>query len=306
MRQIGLAVAGHTSRKGRLPGLSEKVGNLRATWLVAIMSDLDQREIYDGWSQWVVGQPPPPVQYISLLHCPSAGSPDGDVADNSYTCNGGFAQRGAGVNAPSSHSDLSPFAQAAQYPAAQPAGYHFWTAGRKQNGPFIERWIDPAVASNWSIQNHLITFTDTDFRDGKPNTLLISENLQAGNWNMYKEASVGENVFFPPTSIVWLYADETVAPPNVVAPNPPAPDVPVHSRINGMRKNPPAGVGVELLRPSSNHAGGVNVCFADGHTQYLQEGIEYHVYIALMTAHGRQSDEPYKGSYVLRDADFRD
>ena len=42
-------------------------------------------------------------------------------------------------------------------------------------------------------------------------------------------------------------------------------------------------------RPSSNHSGGVNVVFCDGHCQFLREDIDYDVYGRLMTPDGKNS-----------------
>jgi hypothetical protein len=47
----------------------------------------------------------------------------------------------------------------------------------------------------------------------------------------------------------------------------------------------------------------VNVVFADKHTIFLNEQIDYDVYQQLMTTYGKKSGMPCKG-YVLRAEDF--
>jgi len=47
--------------------------------------------------------------------------------------------------------------------------------------------------------------------------------------------------------------------------------------------------GGQSARPSSAHIGGVGVVFADGHTQFVSEDIEYAVYALLMTPDSKNS-----------------
>jgi prepilin-type processing-associated H-X9-DG protein len=58
-------------------------------------------------------------------------------------------------------------------------------------------------------------------------------------------------------------------------------------------------------RPSAWHSGGVNVVFADKHTKFLSEQIDYDVYQQLMTTYGKKSTMPC-GTYVLRAEDMGD
>ena len=47
LRQLAVAAQGHESRKQRYPGFQEVIGGKRANWVVAMLSDLDQQQIYD-------------------------------------------------------------------------------------------------------------------------------------------------------------------------------------------------------------------------------------------------------------------
>jgi prepilin-type processing-associated H-X9-DG protein len=47
-----------------------------------------------------------------------------------------------------------------------------------------------------------------------------------------------------------------------------------------------------FARPASNHGGGVNVVYCDGHAQFMAENIEYVVYQQLLTANGRKCVDP--------------
>jgi prepilin-type processing-associated H-X9-DG protein len=58
-----------------------------------------------------------------------------------------------------------------------------------------------------------------------------------------------------------------------------------------------------MARPSSGHNGGVNAVFADGHTQFLNEDIEYTIYQALMTPDTSNSHMA-KFGYILKGSDY--
>ncbi|HEX3727860.1 MAG TPA: H-X9-DG-CTERM domain-containing protein, partial [Pirellulales bacterium] len=54
-----------------------------------------------------------------------------------------------------------------------------------------------------------------------------------------------------------------------------------------------APTGLGYARPSSNHPGGVNAVFCDGHLSFVNEEIPYHVYTQLMTPFQKQAVVDY-------------
>ncbi len=116
-----------------------------------------------------------------------------------------------------------------------------------------------------------IRATSNDIVDGAAFTLLLSENLKAGNWNTHTKTSI---------TFLWDPANQ--------------------KKIN----EAPTSV---LARPSSYHTGGgVNVAFADGHVQFLRESISYRVYMQLMTPNAAESNMPAADRDVLLTAsDYR-
>lgn len=101
--------------------------------------------------------------------------------------------------------------------------------------------------------------------DGASNTLMLSENLQAGYWTDTSEANVG---------MVWF---RTPGP---------------CSRINECSNAGQRPQGLQYARPSSNHGGGAVVSFCDGHQEFLREDIDYQIYQHLMTPDGRAAGLP--------------
>jgi prepilin-type processing-associated H-X9-DG protein len=112
--------------------------------------------------------------------------------------------------------------------------------------------------------------------DGRSNTLLFSENIQATTWNISTR-----NV----TTFMWWNTD-----------------TPADRKING---NKAAATGDNAARPSSYHSGGVNVAFADTHVGFLKQDVAYPVYRQLMTPNHKESDAPDKATHILDEKDFK-
>lgn len=286
LRQLSVAAMGHEGRKSRLPGGMEIVGAKRASWVVPLLPDLEQQQVYDSWADRTVSAAAAARPFIGLLYCPSRPNRNTIVASNTYIANLGFAPR---------PTDPSPFGRATS-PTSQSVGYTYWTAHRKENGAFLDRYT--SKANNWNIPDHQISVSSSDFHDGKGSTMLFSENLVAGTWD-----TVGL-----PTGMVWIYANETGVPvnPGFVTKTTITPSaVPPVARINGLKKTLNAVTAPEHARPSSMHSGGVNASFADGSTRFLTEKIDYHVYQSLLTLRDDHSDMPYR-KYVLKGSDLED
>jgi len=286
LRQLALATTGHEGRKDRLPGGMEIIGNKQANWAVALLPDLGQQPVFDKWSDNSVSFAAAPKSYLEIMYCPSRPGRVRDVNSNSYIANLGFGPR---------TTDPSPFGRAAVVPTTAPTGpYTYFTARRKDNGPFVDRFTSKANA--WNVSDHLLKVSSTDFHDGKGNTMLFSENAVAGLWH-----EVGL-----PTGMVWLYANEMGVPVDagfvtkaVLTPSP----VPADARINAELRNIASITVPRHARPSSWHSGGVNTAFADGSTRFISEKIVYHVYQSLLTLRNDHSDMPHR-KYVLNGSDF--
>ena len=124
--------------------------------------------------------------------------------------------------------------------------------------------------------------------DGTTNTLLLSENLQAGSWwdtdtthlafglpvsTVRGRVPFGRGTFFEsaehPLNTQFEGGTLSTATPQ---------DWLINSDLK-------AAIGTRP-RPSSNHEGGVNVIFCDGSGKFLSNGIDPHIYAKLLTPNG--------------------
>ena len=185
-------------------------------------------------------------------------------------------------------SDPAPL-NAATVKGPATAGYDYWDNERGANGAFIDRV--PLPVNGLVDLKRAQNVTSSNFKDGRGNTLLYSENLIAGNW--WQPGA--DNTF------VWLYATSTACPPDPGKPMPTQSILP-EMLVNGSRQQVTT-LGPQTARPSSQHRGGVNAAFADGHVEFIRDGIEYHVYQQLMTPDRRKSQMPC-ASYLLREGDY--
>ena len=118
--------------------------------------------------------------------------------------------------------------------------------------------------------------------DGTTNTMMVSENLAAGDWWSTSANQLGFGIQVPVASAAPSYSSWSSAYAlrmdgtnfATLAPDP--------WFIN---RNLAAGVGT-APRPSSQHANGVNVIFCDGSGRFLSENLDKNVYVKLLTSNG--------------------
>jgi len=118
--------------------------------------------------------------------------------------------------------------------------------------------------------------------DGRTHTLLLSENIDSGQWTDTDEASLG---------FVWVSGTEDGQP------NP-------GKKLWRLNKHHGKKDGtIRFASPSSNHVGGVNAAFCDGKTQFINDDIDYIVYCQMMTPDNTKPT--YPGSDKLVETPYR-
>ncbi len=312
-RQLGMAAILYESKRGEFPGWQQVVArdkslpleypstlpgattNKIASWQVALLDYVEQRPLYQRWDdqtvpKWVpdpiTGQPMlngDLAHYVSIFNCASQPTSRTYGPFTAYVANRGYYPLA---------TDPAPY-NLASSKGPTTAGYDYWDAEAGHNGMFVDRVGIPTTPGALTPHDPatLPAVTSSDVVDGLSTTLLISENLVAGQW-------------WQPgleTTFVWLYATEPSCSASAGNPAPTQMVVP-EMRINGL-KNLITALTPQTARPSSRHTGGVNAVFADGHTAFIRDGVDYHVYQHLMTPNGSKSETPCAG-YVLRSGDF--
>lgn len=321
LRELGQAALTFESAKKRFPGWQELTArdlnlpllaltssggtaNKIAVWNVHLLPYLDQQPLYDLWGdRSVVYTSPRLTSFLPIFACPSRQTTYRSDAYTSYVANAGLL--------PLSGDPGSLGTIATNGKTAPGAGTDYWDIHDGDNGVFVDRIGAGSTMLPLPLKNiqptKLPEVTLTDINDGLSNTLLFSENLAAGKWGVgdnsgYRTAAQLETTF------VWLYrTDGTVT--CTTTPPTPTQSVTPEMRINGNKMNfldpttIAAAVKPFVCRPSSLHSGGVNVVFADKHTGFLSDGLDYDVYQQLMTTNAKNSDS-FTRCYVLRAQDF--
>jgi prepilin-type N-terminal cleavage/methylation domain-containing protein/prepilin-type processing-associated H-X9-DG protein len=306
LRQLGLALVNFETTKKHYPGIqndfavngaSKKVG----TWVISLLPFVEQAPLRDIWDEssvtrnadWFDNAAPgsfnsanptladrPNIELyypqIPGFVCPSdIGNDDELYGTNSYVANAGFA--------PLFFSSG----------AATALGY---SGSYSSNDSTISQKAENGVFANHALG----TFgyqpakrRSDGIRDGLSSTFAFSENMQAQTWD-YVTGLSGVGANFDDTvranvGMVWFYRlDAGVA----LDPSRPTPD-PVNptNKVNGNKLLAVVG-SADAARPSSNHNSQANYSMLDGSVSAVDQGIDYHVYQALMTPRTSQSDVP--------------
>jgi prepilin-type processing-associated H-X9-DG protein len=131
----------------------------------------------------------------------------------------------------------------------------------------------------------------SNMSDGAATTILLTENCHKS----YEPASNGA-----PSRFTWLFGTEQHLGIVWVVNTTPQPgnSFTDQDRINYVSDDAYGNDPVfdpnspRFARPASNHGGGVNVAFCDGHTEFLRDDIDYVVYQQLVTTDGRKCVDP--------------
>jgi prepilin-type processing-associated H-X9-DG protein len=287
LRQLALAMHGYHDANRRLPGFINSVGseaNRMAAWPIMLLPYIEEERLWALWNEPAAAatsaSSAPP---ISLLTCPSDSFDDRTLGNLSYVANS--------ANAILAVKPLPPG-------PGQQIG----------DGVFFMRYKPSFVIGTPPV---IRSMSWRRVVDGTSQTLMLSENIQAGEYS-------SAEYFSPPsdmpnairlvsdaqllTGFVWDYDPEiTHAPPTD------------ERCINGKKW---FGLRAPVTtyyysRPSSNHPGGVNAAMCDASVFFLREDIEYKVYEQLMTSNsgksslqGPQDDPNAPINYLLRDEDY--
>lgn len=310
MRNASFGLTHVNDSKRSFPGYANIVGNKRASWVVTILNSLDRGDLYQIWADQTKTIAATGVNLgtstlattavawahtpLAILQCPSNPSTGTAQDPLSFVVNSGSANT-PNDNFPGTSNWMEDINSGIFFNRAKSDG----TAGSPTNfdpasiavgSPGAFDRVTPAPKSS-------LEFISTN--DGVTYTIMISENLQAGNWatDPLDTANTPRNPYQSDfqlrqnTAFVWYVTGNlSNFEPLPVADGPGA-------KVNALSRSATTPVpytqypvsasdlngGLAHARPSSAHPGGVNVVFCDNHHRFISEDIPYHVYTQLMT-----------------------
>jgi prepilin-type N-terminal cleavage/methylation domain-containing protein/prepilin-type processing-associated H-X9-DG protein len=259
-----------TTQTSSLPGTS---------FIVELLPNLERTDLYTAWrtSSSSTGQAATQQSahvYMNILNCPTNPPANTGNMPLAYVCNTGCQDNGSYATGGSSMSrDL------------------------RANGVFFDRLTgDPRMSMSGSIIMPRVSMT-SDFitnRDGAGNTIMFSENADAGSYTDVTESSTG---------FIWDCNATPVGTQSIV-PGGAAPSAQPQA-YPSLRPNDPSTKGQRQFqsgssstspygyaRPSSYHPNGMNVVFCDARTIFMGDQIEYYVFCLLMTPDGKNAMNP--------------
>jgi prepilin-type processing-associated H-X9-DG protein len=295
MRNIALAVLNDTELKRRFPasawwgGPDKDNPGPHHNWVVEILPWIDRRDLADRWNHEQLLTDAANQQlaetHIAVLVCPSDISTNGQ-GDLSFAVNGGIGES-------TFHNDI-------QDCIVDPFGHVLDLNGNGQ--VCVPPDTSDGDPSDRDIYKRLGLFFNENLgfdsspgyagtkrhhrpgsvTDGMSNTLLLTENIRTG----YDPYNPGTNWATADSRRTKVFFSHRVCTSNVCSVG----NVDL-SRANADDHAVNSGIRVpegEAPWPNSFHPAGVNVAFADGRVQFLNQDIDGLVYYNLFTPQGTE------------------
>ncbi len=375
VKNLALAAMQHENTKGYMPGWVDKHGFFRAGnpdrsdpgnysgsvpahvkvggFGVSLLPWLDAQPTYEHWtddsypllcdgagtfkptiavgaSNAGIGYHPLAAPNLASFLCPSNPNTDADNGRNSYIINAGMCAFRT-TECQNETGGTGSFVATYNRSQAQNNG-----VGKALYAP-----LDPGTRTPPATHAPGPKISLDDIKDGKTNTAIFSENVQALPWHFAgflnaadlapTDPAIPEDLEFAAVNttgigeftaaqfvagMVWHYEDPDAAALNAATPAYISPsgenvgdDTFKKHRINGGGDTVSDDIftltmtlanAPDLARPSSAHVDGVNMGFADGANRYINSGIDYRVYQAMLTPRGKSSDVPWP-EFVITD-----
>ena len=284
--QLAVGISLFEGSKGNYPGYKDKLTmtapvtvnstltrDWPVSWVTMILQEIQRNDLYILWKEggpnsFLMTGAPSPVLSIPALICPSN---------------------------PPSVTVGQPLAYAVNTGMADVTGNGLPGADNPANGIFLNRFNDAAGLWGTIINAYPVQSSSKENitrGDGLATTILLSENRDNNylNWIYAPVLGLAPAPYAEPQlGLVWWAND----PPNVPGTS--------LWQINGSNSlaTPLTGQSlfappddIEFARPSAFHPGGVVVTFADEHTRFVGDSIDYFVYCQLMSSESRRVAPP--------------
>jgi prepilin-type processing-associated H-X9-DG protein len=285
LRQLGTATVAHESDKGYYPGrinfvLSATSQQIPVSWMAKLLPFMEQNNVWDT----MINDPVPLNNWNLVLD--SLANPTLNPAGTRwFTTN---------LEIASCPSDPPVSLIPARLSYVINSGIWDRTFGNDMN-----QWRDLRAngISHVIPYNSTVGRVDSGFlakNDGATNTILLSENVNAISWVMLEEGATG---------MVWTPQDQWLPEGTNPAADRQYGINSAHERylddqlLDFVRSSPDQLI--SLARPSSNHSGGVNVVFCDGHAEFLSDEIHPWIYARRLSTSKAQARYPTLGDVVV-------
>ncbi len=328
LKQLGMALINFESSKQRLPGYAQLVKRANNVWAGAVYDAPDRRidivnatALADAWN----------ISWATMI-LPNMERQD--IWDRLVDVNAVPGGTAGELEIFPVESFVCPADTDATANVELPALTYSANTGawdRNQSGIFLlppnqgdttDNGIFMNVAAFERANAKAPQMRMSKIRDGASTTIMLSENINKD----YEPVGGTNSPFF-----TWLGGDNGGGNPEfgteqqlgfvwVVKENPqPGNGIDNQERINRDNTSPPTWDPQlpGFARPASGHSGGVNVVFAEGHTQFLREDIDYLVYQRLLTSNGKKCVDPiqwdpapvdiitFRNAPVLSESDYQ-
>jgi prepilin-type N-terminal cleavage/methylation domain-containing protein/prepilin-type processing-associated H-X9-DG protein len=315
MRNVGLAVQNFASQNGgKLPTVHNSFDGSGAdafqSWPRQLLRLLDapaiDREIQTAEGANSLPAWPSGIPYLQVFACPDDQNNYQQPGGLSYVLNAGLIDQNAwgAANSGPTGTLASPATGPIQHTLSGGGGsvpLYSWSGNLGTTQTAQTYTMDMGAVhrgyvfngTTFVLSNSRITLDRIGIGDGTGNTLLVSENFDAGvaagadpngfiGWLANSdqaltfgiETDMATLTASPPTNVAgWNSFYNT----NLLTSYP-------ESKINA--KKLPSSTNATLQRPASNHAGSVNAIWADGHGTTLSETIDASVYGRILSSGG--------------------
>jgi len=293
LRQVGAAIINYETSKKQYPALyfdkevNYVVNGTRSTenqifaWPMAILAELDEQALLDLYNSHGLNVAKDTRvdntllnSYVPMLNCPADIQNEKEFPRLNFVVNAGQNDRRS-IRSGTDHFYYNPI----RLPRGQSAAFN----DKRQlfvddfkNGLFHDRsyrpYSNPIDARN--NRDVKVKFDSTGVRDGTSYTLLATENVDAGFWaEPWNSSFKGHE---QAVAVTWIEKDFWSNSDNILE---------VNQMLDELATAPDELRSL-YARPSSYHAGGVNIVYAGGNTAFLNENVDYEVYCQMLTPNG--------------------
>ncbi|MBL8814162.1 MAG: DUF1559 domain-containing protein [Planctomycetaceae bacterium] len=257
------------------------------SWVLDLLPYVDQQALFEQWNKGFAFTVGPPscrnsemaMKNLQVLTCPNDDTADGKDGGLTYVANCGVGDINFDVLSvtPAAANDFG------QLAAAEPLIWDGGTVGSPQNvdltgqlavfAPSID-CATTAYAGGVQALNSPGSVNIGRIYDGAGNTIMLSENINAGKDGLtglatWANPSIRSCGFIFPTVGGTNFRDIYSAPDTTLG----------SPYINGLKN----GVDGSAPFPNSRHIGIVVASFCDGGVRTLSENLDKHVYVNLIT-----------------------